>query len=94
MRGEDKLETQESMLEKLITKAQEDSDFRGRLVTDPNSAVKETFDMDVPDGFNIVVHEDNARTAHLVLPASTELTDTQLEQATGGSSKCYFLWWS
>ena len=81
------METQQSIMKKLIAKAQEDSDFRGQLAADPSSALKEAFDIEVPEGFNVVVHEDDARTAHLVLPASAELTDTQLEQAAGGV--CY-----
>ena len=78
------METQQRMLERLIAKAQEDTDFREQLVADPNSALKEAFDIEVPDDFNVVIHEDDARTAHLVLPASTELTDAQLQQAAGG----------
>ena len=82
------METQQSMMEKLIAKAQEDTDFRGRLVASPSSTLKEMFNFEVPEDFNIVVHEDDARTAHLVLPASSELTDAQLEQAAGGGSWC------
>ena len=78
------METQQRMLERLIAKAQEDTDFREQLVADPNSALKEAFDIEVPDDFNVVIHEDDARTAHLVLPTSTELTDAQLQQAAGG----------
>ena len=78
------METQESMIKKLIAKAEEDSDFRGRLLANPGSALKETFDIEVPKDFNVVVHEDDARTAHLVLPSSAELTDAQLQQAAGG----------
>ena len=79
------METQESMIKKLIAKAEEDSDFRGRLLANPSSALKEALDIEVPKDFNVVVHEDDARTAHLVLPASAELTDAQLQQAAGGS---------
>ena len=78
------METHESMLEKLKAKAEENTDFRKQLLTNPSSALKETFDITVPDDFNIVVHEDDSQTAHLVLPASAELTDTQLQQAAGG----------
>ena len=84
------METQQSMMEKLLAKAQEDTDFRGRLVANPKSALKEVFDIEVPKDFNVVVHEDSARTAHLVLPASPELTDAELRHAAGGSG-CY-LW--
>ena len=73
------------MMQKLIAKAQEDADFRGRLVANPSTALKEAFDIEVPEDFNVLVHEDDARTAHLVLPASPELTDAQLEQAAGGN---------
>ena len=88
------METRENMLERLLAKAQEDTDFRGRLIANPGSALKEAFDIELPDDFNVVVHEDDARTAHLVLPASSELTDAQLQQVAGGV--CDFFWesWS
>ena len=79
------METRDSMLQKLIAKSEEDTDFRGRLLANPRSALKEAFDIEVPDSFKVEVHEDDARTAHLVLPASAELTDAQLQQAAGGA---------
>ena len=82
------METKDSMMEKLVAKAEEDADFRVRLLADPGSTLKETFDIDVPDGFKVVVHEDDARTAHLVIPSSGELTDAQLEEAAGGFAAC------
>ena len=80
------MDTYDSMLAKLMAKAEEDSDFRKQLLTNPSSALKEAFEIVVPDDFNFVVHEDDARTAHLVLPASTQLTDAQLQKAAGGST--------
>ena len=77
------METQESLMQKLIAKMQEDTDFRSRLIANPSSALKQAFDIDVPEDFNIVIHEDDAHTAHLVLPATPELTELQLQQATG-----------
>lgn len=85
------MDTRESMLAKLVAQAQEDSDFRSRLLANPRSALKEAFDIEVPDDFNLEVHEDNARTAHLVLPASAELTDAQLRQAAGGFCVDYWV---
>ena len=81
------METHDRLLEKLKAKAEEDTNFRKQLLSNPRSALQEAFDIAVPDDFNVVVHEDDARTAHLVLPASTELTDAQLQQAAGGR-KC------
>ena len=78
------METQTKMLERLVAKAEEDKTFRDMLLADPRTALKETFDIEVPADFNVVVHEDDARTAHLVLPAAGELTDAQLQQAAGG----------
>ena len=79
------MDTRESMLKKLAVKSEEDADFRSELLTNPKSALKEAFDIEIPDDFNVVVHEDDARTAHLVLPAAAELTDAQLAQAAGGT---------
>ena len=79
------METQASFLAKLVAKAEEDNDFRGRLLNDPNSALEELFGINVPEGFNVIVHEEDARTAHLVLPAAAELSDAQLQQAAGGA---------
>lgn len=84
------METRDTLLQKLQAKSEEDTAFRGRLIADPNSALKEAFDIELPDDFNVVVLEDDARTAHLVLPPSSELTDMQLQQAAGGSGNyCY-----
>lgn len=79
------MESQENLIKKLVAKAEGDSDFRARLISNPGSALKETFDIDMPEDFKVVVHEDDARTAHLVLPASAELSDAQLQQAAGGA---------
>ena len=94
IKKEDAMDTRDSILEKLVAKSEEDTDFRSRLLTDPGSVLKETFDIEVPDDFNVVVHEEDGRTAHIVLPASVELTDTQLEKAAGGDGVCFFQgWW-
>ena len=84
------MENREGMLEKLLARAGNDADFRGRLVSNPRSALNEAFDIEIPEDLNVVVHEDDARTAHLVLPASSELTDAQLQQAAGGHDWCNF----
>lgn len=78
------METQASMTQKLITKAQEDPKFRQSLLDNPRLALKEGMDIDVPSDFNLFVHEESSHTAHLVLPASAELADEQLQQAAGG----------
>ena len=72
---------------RILSRADEDGDFRARLVADPKAAVADEIGMTVPEGFNVVVHEDSASTAHLVLPPSPELTEADLELVAGGN------WW-
>lgn len=86
------METQRTLIEKVVAKAEEDADFRGSLLANPSIALKEVFGIELPDDFNVVVHEDDARTAHLVLPASAELTDAQLQQAAGGVCSDFASW--
>lgn len=68
----------------IITRAAEDGEFRARLLADPKGAISSEVGATIPEGFDIVVHEDSATTAHLVLPPSPELTEEELEKATGG----------
>ena len=84
------MDTRQSLINKLVTKTQADKDLRNRLLTDPNSVLKEVLNVELPEGFKVMVHEEDARTAHLVLPPPAELTDEQLQQAAGGV--CDFFW--
>ena len=68
----------------ILSKAEEDSDFRARLIADPRAAIASEVGTAIPEGFDVAVHEDSATTAHLVLPPSPQLTEDELERATGG----------
>ena len=68
-----------------MTKAEGDSRFRAQRLANPSSASTEIIGIEIPDDFNVDVHEDATLTAHLVLPASVELTDAQLQQAAGSA---------
>ena len=70
---------------RILSKADEDNDFRARLIADPRAAIASEVGTVVPDGFDIVVHEDSATTAHLVLPPSSALTEAELGTIAGGS---------
>ena len=71
---------------KILTKAAEDGEFRTRLLTDPKATISTELGMTIPEGFDVAVHEDSATTAHLVLPPSPKLTETELEKVAGGVS--------
>lgn len=71
---------------RILTKAAEDGAFRARLIADPKGAIAAETGQTIPDGFDVVVHEDAATTAHLVLPPSPELTDAELEMVAGAGN--------
>ena len=73
----------------VLTKAAEDEEFRASLIADPKAAIASELGTTVPDGFDVVVHEDTATTAHLVLPPSGALTEAELKHAVGGFGEDY-----
>ena len=68
----------------VLAKAAEDGEFRSRLIADPKAAISAEIGAGIPDGFDVVVHEDSATTFHLVLPPSPALTEADLETVAGG----------
>ncbi|MFN4167900.1 MAG: NHLP leader peptide family RiPP precursor [Pannonibacter phragmitetus] len=71
----------------LVQKALEDADFRGRLVRDPQSALKELLGFNPVAGYAIRVIEEQPGEAVLVLPRPLEideLPDEMLDLAAGG----------
>ena len=76
--------TATEMKERILSRAAEDGGFRARLIADPKAAISSETGTTIPDDFDVVVHEDSANAVHLVLPPSSELTDAELEMATGG----------
>ena len=72
--------------DRILTKAEEDGEFRARLIADPKAAIASEVSTTIPDGFDVVVHEDSATTAHLVLPPSPQLTEAELEMVAGGTT--------
>ncbi len=69
---------------RILSKAEEDGEFRARLIADPKAAISSEVGAALPDGFDVAVHEDSATTAHLVLPPSPQLSEAELETVAGG----------
>ena len=78
------MQTAAEMKAHVMTKAAEDDEFRSRLIENPNAAISSEIGLDIPEDYNIVVHEDSETTTHLVLPPSAKLTEEDLEKAAGG----------
>ena len=72
--------TATEMRDRILSKAEEDGAFRARLIADLKAAISTELGTTIPEGFNLVVHEDSA-TAHLVLPPSPALTEAELGMA-------------
>ena len=77
------MKTASEMRAQILSRADEDGDFRARLIADPDAAVAEETGTVIPEGLNVEVYEDSATTVHLVLPPSPELTEAELEMASG-----------
>ena len=81
------MKTQSQIQEQILAKAEEDEQFRARLLDDPKAAIKDATGLSVPDGINIRVLEDNATDYHLVLPpAGRNLSDQEIGGLAGGVS--------
>ena len=78
--------TTTEMKDRVLSKAAADGDFRARLIADPKAAVSAEIGQPLPDGFDVMVHEDSDTTAHLVLPPSPALTEAERGMVAGGAS--------
>ena len=79
------MRTAQELKQSIQDKADEDQAFRGRLVAEPKKAIEEEFGLCVPEGLDVVVHEDSLTQAHLVLPPNPKLTEEQVAAMAGGS---------
>ena len=68
---------------RILAQAADDEEFRARLLADPREVLRGDFDIVLPEQMTLKVHEEDATTAHLVLPRSKKLTDEELEAASG-----------
>ena len=82
--------TASQLREQLIAQATEDDEFRARLLGDPKAALRDDYDIVLPETLKLCVHEEDATTAHIVLPRSRKLTDAELEAASGSGSGSYY----
>jgi len=84
------IQASNEMQHQLIARATEDAEFRARLVTDPNNAIKQEFGIDVPDHAKIQVHESDMSVLHIALPISpnVELDEERLEAIAAGLCCC------
>ena len=81
----------DEMRRMLAEKATEDEEFRAQLLTSPREVIAKEFDVEVPEGIEVHVHEDGPEAAHLVLPPGPRMDESQLTRVAGG--KDHFMYW-
>ena len=65
---------------KIVGRATEDLGFRARLLGDPKGTIGQELNVTIPAWLSIEVHEENVTTAHLVLPPSSRLSESALQE--------------
>ena len=78
----------DQMRQYLVDRAIEDADFRQQLLSDPKAVIADEFGVNLPENLTIVVHQNDANTFHLSLPAGPELSEEQLEMIAAGIYFC------
>ena len=79
------MQTTSELEAKIIARANEDGEFRSRLLADPVSVFRGEYGFNIPDGYTVEVHEETGTAAHLVLPPSGRISDAELAAVAGGS---------
>ena len=78
---------QKNALAQLFAACWKDEALKARFMSDPKAVLAE-YDMPVPDGIDVKVVENADDCVHITLPAppaaSDELSDDDLDQASGG----------
>ena len=78
------MKTPDEMRAILAEKAAGNDDFRNQLLSDPKGTIQSEFDVEIPEGVEIQVHQDSAETAHLIVPPGPKLGEQQLAAVAGG----------
>ena len=86
------MKTEHEVKAALLAKAASDAAFRTRLIADPRATLEQEFDVAVPEGFHLHVHEETASSAHLVLPPAGggRLDPGEMRAVSGGVSFTWF----
>ena len=72
----------------LVSKAQDDLEFRDSLVADPKAAISAELQVEIPDSVKVSVVEDKADEIYLVLPPSDRIPNDTLNEISGGQTYC------
>ena len=60
-----------------------DPGFRDALLADPRAVLSEVVGFDIPESVQVELHEESLTQIHLTIPASENLSDSDLELVAG-----------
>ena len=60
-----------------------DPGFRDTLLADPRAVLSEVVGFDIPESVQVELHEESLTQIHLTIPASENLSDSDLELVAG-----------
>ncbi len=75
----------------LVSRAEEDSDFRERLLRNPRETIEAEFGVTLAGDHEIRVHEESYAATHVVLPPRSRLSEAEREAARTGAASLEFL---
>ena len=77
--------------DRLVSRADEDSDFRERLLRKPKDTIEREFGVTIAEGHEIHVHEETYAATHVVLPPRSRFSEAERESARTGAASLEFL---
>ena len=84
----DAFRSAEQLHDQIVSKAAHDEQFRAALLADPKEAIATEFEVQVPESYEITVHESKGTELHLALPPDmSNLSEQDLEAIAGGGHK-------
>jgi len=76
------MSAEEILKSQIIQKAWEDETFKKQLLSDPKTALKEAFGIDIPDNIQIKAVEETKEQFVLVIPSNPALISANSEATT------------
>ena len=80
-----------NLTKQILSRADEDSEFRQRLLEEPKQAIEQEFDLTLDDNHVLHVHEETDSISHLVLQPKSKYSDAEREEARTGATSLEFL---
>ncbi|HEV8025670.1 MAG TPA: NHLP leader peptide family RiPP precursor [Candidatus Nanopelagicales bacterium] len=79
---------EQSSYEIVRRRAEEDPDFRERLLADPRAVIAEVRGEALPEDLEVEIIENTPNKVHLVVPAA-DLTDADTDAVAAGARHCF-----